>query len=206
MSTFDAEPMVQGLAPGKDPVFSNRRISLMPSDVTNRRQSMAPAQGTGQQRPSIVGLLASKRFAKWLSKRFISMRTGSIMSSRLSEAVIINREPTYRMEPLEKFEEAKVREIIKECTDCRLMDYKYNAKQSALMCKVLSEEIKEKVKYLNYDRYKIVVMAYIGERKDQCVRVTSRCVWDQNFDNYASYTYKNDNVFCSVTVYGVYNE
>ncbi len=44
---------------------------------------------------------------------------------------------------------------------------------------------------LNIPRYKIVVQVTIGEVKSQGVRVASRCLWDTESDNYASYSFKN---------------
>ena len=40
-------------------------------------------------------------------------------------------------------------------------------------------------------RYKLVVQVVIGEIKGQGLRVMSKCLWDDQFDNYATYTYKD---------------
>ncbi|CAM9665951.1 unnamed protein product, partial [Laminaria digitata] len=55
-------------------------------------------------------------------------------------------------------------------------------------------------------RYKIVVQVTIGEMKDQGVRVASRCLWDTATDNYASVNFKNQSLWCSAMVFGVYTE
>ena len=44
---------------------------------------------------------------------------------------------------------------------------------------------------LSFDRYKFVVQVYVGERRDQGVRVGSRQFWDANTDNMASETFTN---------------
>jgi hypothetical protein len=44
---------------------------------------------------------------------------------------------------------------------------------------------------LKFDRYKLVVQVVIGENKGQSVRVSSRCLWDTDTDNYASFSFKN---------------
>lgn len=41
------------------------------------------------------------------------------------------------------------------------------------------------------ERYKIAVQVVVGENKGQGVRVTSKCLWDANIDNHASYTFMN---------------
>lgn len=38
------------------------------------------------------------------------------------------------------------------------------------------------------------------------IKITSKCLWDVNSDNYATYTYKNENFFCTAMVFGLYNE
>lgn len=43
-------------------------------------------------------------------------------------------------------------------------------------------------------RYKIVVQAALGEKRKQGARVASRCLWDINTDNYASYSFENVSV------------
>ena len=40
-------------------------------------------------------------------------------------------------------------------------------------------------------RYKIAIKVVLGEIKGEGVRVTSKCLWDVQFDNYASYSYAN---------------
>ena len=74
------------------------------------------------------------------------------------------------------------------------------------MAKVMSEEIKDQVKLLEFDRYKFVCLVTLGEKKNQDLRLTSRCAWDAGLDNSSSYTWQNMNSFCSVTVYGLYHE
>ena len=61
------------------------------------------------------------------------------------------------------------------------------------------------VRFVVY-RYKIVVQVTIGEMKDQGVRVASRCLWDTATDNYASVNFKNQSLWCSAMVFGVYTE
>lgn len=56
------------------------------------------------------------------------------------------------------------------------------------------------------NRYKIVVQVTIGQMKDQGVRVASRCLWDTATDNYTSVQFKNQSLWCSAMVFGVYTE
>jgi hypothetical protein len=38
--------------------------------------------------------------------------------------------------------------------------------------------IKERVKNLGYERYKLVVQVTVGEKTGQGIRLASRCLWD----------------------------
>ena len=55
-------------------------------------------------------------------------------------------------------------------------------------------------------RYKVVVQVTMGERKEQDVRVASRCLWDTETDNYASASMQNTTTWCSVVVFACYTE
>lgn len=46
-------------------------------------------------------------------------------------------------------------------------------------------------KKTDWERYKIVVQVVMGEIKGQGLRIMSKCLWHEDYDNYVSYTYKN---------------
>ena len=64
----------------------------------------------------------------------------------------------------------------------------------------------EAFKALKFDRYKIVTTVTLGQIADQGVRVASRCLMDQETDNFASGSYKNSSLFGVATVYAFYYE
>lgn len=72
------------------------------------------------------------------------------------------------------------------------------------LCRSLADTVKEKVKTLGYDRYKLVVQVVIGELRGQGVKMTSKCFWDADTDSYAEEVFINDSLFCVVTVFGGY--
>ncbi|XP_071119538.1 dynein light chain Tctex-type protein 2B-like [Haliotis cracherodii] len=188
----------------------NRRMSMAKgfgaSNEALRRPSVAPKQSVSSG-PSLVGLLASKRLAKRLTSRFFDKRRGPFGSRLSSQTQIhVQKEPSYRMEPHKKFSPERVRGVIEEVLDGKLERFKYNPKFCANISKVLSDEIKDKVKLLGFDRYKIICQVHIGEKREQSVVTCSRSVWDDNLDNYATYTFQNNYIFCTGTVFGVYSE
>lgn len=111
------------------------------------------------------------------------------------------------MEPREesKFLPVTVENMIKRQLQFRLTDVTYseNCKEIA---KDLSSEIKDRIKSLNFPRFKLVCNVIIMENKGQGVHVTSRSVWNADTDNFASYTFKNPSLIATAYVHGVYFE
>ena len=70
--------------------------------------------------------------------------------------------------------------------------------------KSTSDLIRNRLRQLGYARYKFVVQVVLGERREQGVRVGSRCLWDAGTDNQASVTFFNDSLFCVATAFAVY--
>ena len=80
-----------------------------------------PSVSSGSnQRFSLVGLMASRRFAKKLMGRAIEKRESTIGDG----APQVHYEPTYRLEPKQKFNTARVLEAVKDVIDNRLQDMK----------------------------------------------------------------------------------
>ena len=68
----------------------------------------------------------------------------------------------------------------------------------------LADAIKKRVKELGYPRYKLVTNVAIGQARDSSVALASRCVWNEHFDTFAEYTYKNESLFAVGLVYALY--
>ena len=50
------------------------------------------------------------------------------------------------------------------------------------VAKELSDVVKEKVKGLGFDRYKLVVQVTVGQKVGQAMRIASRCLWVSNIE------------------------
>lgn len=180
--------------------FGAKRGSIMASMMSmSQRTSISTASG---KQGGAMGLMASRRFARKLFGRALEKRESTIGDAPPP----VNYEPTYRMGPKQKFETSPVLDIVKEVIDGRLEGMKYSARLTPNINKVLSDEIKDKVKTLKYDRYKIIVVVTIGEKKGQGVMASSRCSWDDKTDNFVSHTFQNKQIFCTCNVFGVFKE
>ena len=91
-----------------------------------------------------------------------------------------------------------LRGILKNCI--------YSPAKCSRLTASIAEEIKDNVKLLGFERYKIVCCAQIGSLNDQAIRSASRCLWDTSSDCAASGSFSNESLFACVTVFGVYGE
>jgi hypothetical protein len=149
--------------------------------------------------------MLSRKFAKRMSTKLTERRgLGTIGSS--SAGLVPEKEPTYRMEPTKKFSSASAEKVIKEVLNEAFEGMKYNPKTCSKLIKSLSDEIKERVKLLGYDRYKVICIISLCQISEQAAVCTSRCVLDKANDTYATYTFKNDTFICNATVYAIYRE
>ena len=113
---------------------------------------------------------------------------------------------TYRTEPIRKFEDWKVREIIKTNLEEYLIGRSYDHELCNEMSRTLADAIKEQVKYLPFTRYKIICIVTIGQKRGQSVRIASQCVWDERFDNFAHYSFEIADIHATGMVYGIFCE
>jgi hypothetical protein len=97
-----------------------------------------------------------------------------------------------------------VEDIIKQIMEKHLKDAAYEDAPCQSASITLSSEIKEEVKKLNIPRYKVIVQCVIGELIGEGAFLSSRCLWDTDSDNYATYTLKTQSLFCTVMVFGLY--
>ncbi|XP_076007531.1 dynein light chain Tctex-type protein 2B [Genypterus blacodes] len=113
---------------------------------------------------------------------------------------------TYLIRPnhQHKFKPAIVKECIREVLRERLSGLQYNSEEIPQLTNSLTNTIKDKVKSVGLDRYKLVVQLVIGEQRGQGVKVSSRCLWDSDTDNYAEDVFMNDSLFCMAAVFGSY--
>mmetsp|Transcript_17533 Transcript_17533/g.44466 ORF Transcript_17533/g.44466 Transcript_17533/m.44466 type:complete len:129 (+) Transcript_17533:92-478(+) len=104
----------------------------------------------------------------------------------------------------EKFPVGKVKTIISEVLESRLANQTYQSDQSSSWTREISDEVKNRIKQLKLNRYKVVVQTLIGEKRGQGVRFGTRSFWDPNTDFAASETFSNENLFAVVVAYGVW--
>jgi hypothetical protein len=97
-----------------------------------------------------------------------------------------------------------VEDIIKQIMEKHLNNAPYEDAACQLVSVTLCSEIKDEVKRLNIPRYKLIVQCVIGELIGEGAYLSSRCLWDMDSDDYATYTLNSQSLFCTVMVFGLY--
>ncbi|XP_072019307.1 dynein light chain Tctex-type 5-B-like [Amphiura filiformis] len=118
----------------------------------------------------------------------------------------VQLEPTYQLEPSRRFPVNSIKSILADVLEGYLSEERYEPDLCREMTKTISDVVKARVKDLQLNRYKIIVLVHIGELRDQGLRISSRCLWDPQNDNSSSYEFRNNSIFGVAQVYGVYHE
>lgn len=124
----------------------------------------------------------------------------------------IRLQNTYRTEPnndQERFKPYKLEPKLYNVLEDHLKEKKYDANKTAQLTKELSQLVMRETRLLmnnSSPRYKLVSHVLVGEMKNQDIRHGSRCLWDNNLDNYVSVVYKNSSLFAVATVFALYYE
>mmetsp|Transcript_7951 Transcript_7951/g.12853 ORF Transcript_7951/g.12853 Transcript_7951/m.12853 type:complete len:129 (-) Transcript_7951:67-453(-) len=104
----------------------------------------------------------------------------------------------------EKFPVGQVKNMIRQVLNETLTDQVYSSDQSSAWTKQISDQVKNKIKELKLNRYKIIVQTLIGEKRGQGVRFGTRSFWDAETDYSASESFSNESLFAVVVAYGVW--
>ena len=118
----------------------------------------------------------------------------------------IRYENTYRLEPKddETFSCSKMEKVMKDIMEETIGHAKYDPIMSHNLVNTLSNQIKDRAKLFPWKRYRFVVYVIIGQNHISSVKIGSRCVWDDRYDNFASARYENKTLFAVANCYAIY--
>ncbi|XP_026284120.1 dynein light chain Tctex-type protein 2B-like [Frankliniella occidentalis] len=104
----------------------------------------------------------------------------------------------------EKFRPQAAKEAIQSLLTEQLSGKVYANENVDDLTKSVAKLALERVKAMEFQRYKLLVQVVLGEQRGAGVRMGARCMWDAEADSYASAEYANDSLFCVVTVFAVF--
>ena len=128
--------------------------------------------------------------------------------SEQPQAMAIKIANTFRTEPEEskRFRCRDVKHTIDSVLTARLDGLSYDSEKCRILLPSIADEIKNKVKLLGFERFKLVCIVTIGKLNNQGIRVTSRCLWDTTMDRMATSSFCSEDLFASASVFGIYQE
>jgi len=150
--------------------------------------------------------------AQLAARRISQARRASVASLRStdnsSQKPPVKLQNTYKVGPNEdeKFNRCTVQNKLANILESFLAGEKYDEKKSPIMARNLTEVIRGRMRELAFPRYKIVVNVMIGHNNGQGMNCSSKFLWDDKNDNFATATYKGGNLFAIASVYGLFFE
>ena len=183
---------------------SSRRSSITVTDVQNKAAVSLLDHGAGaKQRTHSAN--SSKPGA---SRKSVSLYSKAQQAGQSEHPMAPNMANTYKLGPDEdkRFRSKDVKDIIDSVLESRLKGLPYDAAKCKVLLPSIADEIKDKVKLMGFDRFKLVCLVTVGKLNNQGVRVASRCLWDTATDRMATSSFCGDDLFASAAVFGVYRE
>ena len=184
-----------------------RKRSVVPTgwDIHGRRDSQQswPTDDRRMtqlmQRPGLLSQL--------LQRRYRDDQSASLRSSDQNPLrPRVQLENTYKTEPDEHFETHEVQKIIQNVLEKYLEHQEYDGPLMGQKSRTLADMIKEKVKALRYDRYKIITWVVIGQKGCNDIRIASKGIWDEDNDTYVEAFFENRSLYALGVCYGIYQE
>ncbi|OCT82928.1 dynein light chain Tctex-type 5-A-like [Xenopus laevis] len=110
------------------------------------------------------------------------------------------------LQPRRMISAEEVSMVIKSVLEKQLQDAEYDASGSHQRALELAQLVKEAVKALGYERYKLVCYIVLGPVSQGDLCCCSRSVWNPTSDTYAEYVFRNQSIFALCVVYAGYCE
>lgn len=169
------------------------------SNVVSRKATLTlPSQhGDSFGRKSTVANLGRRStLGRRMSRRF----------TRKSIAIPTVFEPTYQLESFSTINFDHVNEIIRNCVIWSIPDNMpvYDCIKAAEFTQTLSKEIQARLKLQFYNRYRIVVVVNIFEKKWQQIQWKMMFLWDSENDQWTTFQHEANTFIVNVLVAFVY--
>ncbi|XP_030387668.1 tctex1 domain-containing protein 1 [Scaptodrosophila lebanonensis] len=113
--------------------------------------------------------------------------------------------PNYRLEPKNPLKKEWLEIAMKDVMNKNYHnEYMFHPKHSLHLAAQVSEEIKNRIKLMNYDRYRYIVLVTVGENLMQGLYAMVNFLWDAEKDGFVSHTIETPRFFALCTVYYIY--
>ncbi|KAH8291019.1 hypothetical protein KR054_007802 [Drosophila jambulina] len=140
-----------------------------------------------------------------LTKSHLGVATPMGMAAAPAAKPTMRFMPTYRLESKNPLNKERVENIIKAVMNRHYNDqYMFHPKHSLHMAAQVSEEIKNRIKMNNYDRYRYIVLVTVGEFLMQGLYSMVNFLWDAEKDGFVTYRVERPSYFAVCTTFYLY--
>ena len=117
-------------------------------------------------------------------------------------------ENTYKMKPDDgqAFQKNMIKTTIQNTLDELFTSEKYSPSQFSFLAKIVSDQVKDKVKVMGMTRYKLVCHVMVTSNDRQGLIAGSRCLWDNQSDNFCFVSYKTSTCHVVVSLFAAFFE
>ncbi|KEG15199.1 putative dynein light chain [Trypanosoma grayi] len=122
------------------------------------------------------------------------------MQSEVVDPTTFSLRPEHRY----KFRPNEIRPTVRSILKTRLEGEVYKADEIQSLSKEIADTVRDHIRGLELERYKIMVNCMIGEQRGQGLRAGCKMFWDSDTDDYFEEVYINQHLFAVVTVFGLY--
>ncbi|XP_049835051.1 translation initiation factor IF-2-like [Schistocerca gregaria] len=182
-------------------VTAGSRISVLagqrPGMRTSSRQSLASARESLMRvRP------ASRAFQR--SGSFISFRRSSLGFDKMKAMY----ENSYVLDPKKPFSSDRVSLMLHDLLEGEEMSYpeRYDPESARKLAHDVAALLRAGVRDLAFDRYRLVCLCEVVDKRGQTAAHGMRFLWDAERDNFACYTIEKNYYYMIVTVFGIYTD
>ncbi|CAH4032203.1 dynein light chain Tctex-type protein 2B-like [Pieris brassicae] len=112
--------------------------------------------------------------------------------------------PTYQLNPNYPFHVPTVQNAADDLLDEYFTDHKYNAQESPALALRLAGDLMRNLKAMQFNRYRIITVVTIGQKRAQSYNNAISFLWDHDRDNYIDRQREVNSAFIQVTVFGIY--
>ncbi|PZC82817.1 dynein light chain Tctex-type 5 [Helicoverpa armigera] len=112
--------------------------------------------------------------------------------------------PTYQLDPRTKFHVPSVEKTVNAVLDDYFDPHKYSNSESPGLTVIMAGEIMRHVKAFSFDRYRIIAVVTMAQRRSQSYYNAVSFLWDHERDNLVDMHRESITAFVQVTVFGIY--
>ncbi|BES91008.1 Tctex-1 family [Nesidiocoris tenuis] len=121
-------------------------------------------------------------------------------------AMMLERGFTFQLDSINPFKPQTVHKIIEDVLTEAMDGFYYNPKEAPVLCKQLSIRIRNRVKALKFERYRIICVVEIVQKNLQGVRSVCSFLWDPQRDHFTTFQFDKFDLLAIAYVFGVYKE